>query len=183
MGSTHMQQVWQQQGSNRAATGQQQGSSSSSSSRRIRTTQGKAGRRTGAEAGHLRKQAGQAEPLGICVCVSVCVCVCVCMCVTTAGYYTCYTLSVDLTQVCDAASKAVFIASPNDPMQTDCTCPGNPRCPRLDFSKVLERCHTHTLHAAHDDTYSSSNAPVCNGRLDTCCRGMQVCALSVGHRR
>jgi hypothetical protein len=43
-------------------------------------------------------------------------------------YYNCYTLSVDLTSVCDAPRQAVFTASPNDPNLVDCSCPGDPFC-------------------------------------------------------
>ncbi|PNW80867.1 hypothetical protein CHLRE_07g332901v5 [Chlamydomonas reinhardtii] len=39
------------------------------------------------------------------------------------GYYSCYTLSVDLKRVCDASRQARFNPSPNDPTLSDCNCP------------------------------------------------------------
>ena len=56
----------------------------------------------------------------------------------STGYYNCYTLSVDLTQVCDVSQGAMFVASPNDPSTTQCVCPpGSPTCtgnPVVDLS-------------------------------------------------
>jgi len=39
------------------------------------------------------------------------------------GYYTCYTLAVDLGSTCNADQGATFTASPNDPSMANCTCP------------------------------------------------------------
>jgi hypothetical protein len=51
-------------------------------------------------------------------------------------YYNCYTLSVDLTSVCDATRQAFFTASPNDPNFVDCSCPGDPFCPTYNLVKM-----------------------------------------------
>ena len=51
-------------------------------------------------------------------------------------YYSCYTLSVDLNQVCDAERESFFTASPNDQMLTDCSCPDDPTCPTTSFLQV-----------------------------------------------
>ncbi|GLC42153.1 hypothetical protein PLESTM_001297800 [Pleodorina starrii] len=40
-----------------------------------------------------------------------------------SGYYSCYTLSVDLSRVCDASASALFNPSPNDPNLAMCNCP------------------------------------------------------------
>ncbi|KAG2440707.1 hypothetical protein HXX76_003564 [Chlamydomonas incerta] len=39
------------------------------------------------------------------------------------GYYSCYTLSMDLRRVCDASRQARFNPSPNDPTLAECNCP------------------------------------------------------------
>ncbi|KAG2441963.1 hypothetical protein HYH02_009757 [Chlamydomonas schloesseri] len=59
-----------------------------------------------------------------------------------AGFYSCYTLSVDLKRVCDASRKARFNPSPNDPTLSDCNCPtsGGPNptspCAPVDLSAL-----------------------------------------------
>ncbi len=51
----------------------------------------------------------------------------------------CYTLSVDLTAVCDASRGSRFNPSPNDPMLTRCNCPSPTGtwvpCNTLDFTQ------------------------------------------------
>jgi hypothetical protein len=80
----------------------------------------------------------------------------------STGFYTCYTLSIDLFNVCDASEQvrhalhggstdpppltdsmpdicvqAMFTASPNDPTLTACSCPGDPTCSTLNFSNEV----------------------------------------------
>jgi hypothetical protein len=58
----------------------------------------------------------------------------------SAGYYSCYTLSVDLSRACDASRQAKYNPSPNDPTQTECVCPsgtgtlGGAACSPVDLS-------------------------------------------------
>lgn len=52
--------------------------------------------------------------------------------VYTAGFYSCYTLSIDLTQVCDPTQGGVFNPSPNDPTSGVCLCNGS-TCPPVNL--------------------------------------------------
>ena len=49
------------------------------------------------------------------------------------GLYSCYTLSVDLHNVCDATQSGLFNPSPNDPSTGTCMCPDQPNCTGVDF--------------------------------------------------
>ncbi|KAJ9521401.1 hypothetical protein QJQ45_001221 [Haematococcus lacustris] len=84
------------------------------------------------------------------------------------GFYTCYTLSVDLANVCDASRQANFTASPNDPSQANCACPNNAPCPTLDLTQASgQALYFHTC----KHTFSS---PYCTAH-----QASQVCQLWV----
>ena len=50
------------------------------------------------------------------------------------GAYSCYTLAVDLTSVCDPTLQSSYNYSPNDPQTGTCVCPpGTPSCNSVDL--------------------------------------------------
>eukprot|EP00798_Chlamydomonas_sp_ICE-L_P031387 gene31387-6545_t len=74
------------------------------------------------------------------------------------GYYNCYTLSVDLMQVCDASQDAVFTASPNDPKYVDCACKNDPDCATYNFRQAPVLYLRADMYLA---SYNQSNSGQC----------------------
>ncbi|KAL6753446.1 hypothetical protein V8C86DRAFT_461054 [Haematococcus lacustris] len=81
------------------------------------------------------------------------------------GFYTCYTLSVDLANVCDASRQANFTASPNDPSQANCACPNNAPCPTLDLTQSPQLYLSVTVWLAAFQQASPTNTTCARGQV------------------